>query len=141
MYESYSRQSLPSKEYRELLGSAICVFNSNNSFIIENILKSDDESAYNWYNLVDRTSGNLSDPIKKTISKKSDDTIANLFSDLVRKRNRIIHSFGITSPRGEQILATKNENNEQYHITEELLLEFIQMNERLSDLLHQFRGY
>ena len=35
MYENYTRQSLPSKEYRELLGSAICVFNSNNSFIIE----------------------------------------------------------------------------------------------------------
>ena len=33
MYENYTRQSLPTKEYRELLGSAICVFNSNNSFI------------------------------------------------------------------------------------------------------------
>lgn len=38
MYEHYSRQCLPSKKYRELLGSAVCVFNSNNSFIIENIL-------------------------------------------------------------------------------------------------------
>ena len=27
MYEPYTRQSLPDKEYRELLGSAICVFN------------------------------------------------------------------------------------------------------------------
>lgn len=39
MYEKYSRQALPEKQYRELLGSALCVFNSNNSFIIENILK------------------------------------------------------------------------------------------------------
>ena len=38
MYESYTRQSLPTKQYRELLGSAICVFNSNNAFIIENIV-------------------------------------------------------------------------------------------------------
>ena len=41
MYESYSQQALPSKEYRELLGSSLCVFNSNNSFLIENILKYD----------------------------------------------------------------------------------------------------
>lgn len=33
MYEPYTRQSLPSKEYRELLGSALCVFSSNNGFI------------------------------------------------------------------------------------------------------------
>ena len=41
MYEEYSRQALPSKRYRELLGSSICVFNSNNQFIIENILSID----------------------------------------------------------------------------------------------------
>lgn len=141
MYEFYSRQSLPSKEYRELLGSAVCVFNANNSFIIENILKSDDESAYNWYNLIDRMSGTLSDPIKKTISKKSDNTIADLFNDICKKRNRIIHSFLITSADGEQILATKDKNNNQYYITEKLLMEFIKINGRLSRLLHDFRGY
>ena len=70
MYENYSNQALPSKCYRELLGSAICVFNSNNAFIIENILRQDDKSEYNWHNLIDRTSGQLSDPIKKTISQK-----------------------------------------------------------------------
>lgn len=43
MYENYTRHSLPDKEYRELLGSAICVFNSNNSFIIENVLREDGE--------------------------------------------------------------------------------------------------
>ena len=53
MYESYTRQSLPTKQYRELLGSAICVFNSNNAFIIENILKCDDLDKYDWYHLID----------------------------------------------------------------------------------------
>lgn len=43
MYEAYTRQSLPSKKYRELLGSALCVFNSNNSFMIENIIIKLDE--------------------------------------------------------------------------------------------------
>ena len=41
MYERYTRQSLPSKNYRELIGTALCVFNSNNGFIIENILRVD----------------------------------------------------------------------------------------------------
>lgn len=39
MYENYTRQSLPDADYRALLGSAISVFNSNNAFIIENILR------------------------------------------------------------------------------------------------------
>ena len=41
MYENYTRQALPSKKYRELLGSALCVFNANNAFVIENIFVSD----------------------------------------------------------------------------------------------------
>ena len=59
MYEDYTRQALPSKYYRELLGSAMCVFNSNNAFIIENILKKDKENKYDWYKLIDKTSGQL----------------------------------------------------------------------------------
>lgn len=39
MYETYSKQSLPEKEYRELLGTALCVFSSNNGFLIENIIR------------------------------------------------------------------------------------------------------
>ena len=46
MYEEYSRQALPSKKYRELLGSALCVFNSNNAFVIENILRVDNKKYY-----------------------------------------------------------------------------------------------
>ena len=55
MYESYTRQSLPSKEYRELLGTAICVFNSNNAFIIENVLRYNTDST--WYEFMNKTSG------------------------------------------------------------------------------------
>ena len=79
MYESYTRQSLPSKQYRELLGSALCVFNSNNSFIIENILREDGDNVYSWYKLIDMTSGQLKEPISKTITVKVGAEIANLF--------------------------------------------------------------
>ncbi|WKL42873.1 hypothetical protein [Flavobacterium sp. ZE23DGlu08] len=139
MYENYSRQSLPTRRYRELLGSAICVFNSNNQFVIENILRIDN-SNYNWYELIDKTSGQLTKPILETITKNSDEEISSLFSNLVSKRNRIIHSFQITY-ENEQILRTKDKNHQQYNITEEYLLEFIRENENLSSMLHKFRGH
>ena len=139
MYENYSRQSLPTRRYRELLGSAICVFNSNNQFVIENILRIDN-SNYNWYELIDKTSGQLTKPILETITKNSDEEISSLFSNLVSKRNRIIHSFQITY-ENEQILRTKDKNHQQYNITEEYLLEFIRENENSSSMLHKFRGH
>lgn len=138
MYENYSRQALPSKKYRELLGSALCVFVSNNSFIIENILKCDDR--YSWYKLIDKQSGELLQDIKNTITKNSNTKIAELFNSLISKRNRIIHSFQCTV-NGEQILVTKDKDHRQYDITEEFLLDFIRENEELCDLLHDFRGY
>ncbi|CNH03030.1 selenium binding protein [Providencia huaxiensis] len=147
MYEVFSRQSLPSKKYRELVGTAVCVFNSNNGFIIENILREDDDEIYNWYALIDKTSGQLKIPIKETISKKSDDTIATLFEELVIIRNRIMHSFRITAPEGissdndNQMLATKYKDGNQVIITEEYLLDFIKKNEELSSKLHEFRGF
>ena len=141
MYEDYTRQSLPSKEYRELLGSALCVFNSNNAFIIENILREDGGANYNWYDLIDRTSGNLSKPISDTITNKAGSKIATLFNQLVTQRNRIIHSFQITDKDDEQKLATKDKKNHQYVITKDILLEFIKNNEELSTELHKFRGH
>lgn len=138
MYEEYSHQSLPSKNYRELLGTAISVFNSNNQFVIENVLRIDN-SNYNWYELIDGTSGDLLEPIKETITKNSDKKIAILFGNLVSKRNRILHSFQVTE-NNEQILRTKNKKNEQYNITEEYLLEFISENDSLSTMLHKLRG-
>ena len=105
MYEAYTKQSLPTKEYLELVGVALCVFNSNNAFMIENIIKTDD--SYDWYDLMDKESGRLKNDISKTISQNSNDEICKLFSEIVEMRNRIIHSFRITSEDGEQILATK----------------------------------
>jgi hypothetical protein len=139
MYEEYSRQALPSKSYRELLGSAMCVFNSNNQFVIENILKIDN-STYDWYELIDKTSGELSQPVKETITKNSDTKIAVLFSSIIVKRNRIIHSFQITE-NGKQVLRTKAKKNEQFTITETYLLEYIKDNENLSSMLHELRGH
>ncbi len=140
MYESYTRQALPSKEYRELLGSAICVFNSNNAFVIENILHTNSED-FDWYSLMDKESGKLIASIKTTITKEAGNEIEALFSEIVEMRNRIIHSFQITH-ESEQILATKTKigkGNIQFIITEEYLKEFIRKNQRLSDLLYEYR--
>lgn len=143
MYESYTKQSLPTKEYRELLGTALSVFCSNNGFIIENILNTDE--SYNWYQLIDKESGRLRKDVAETITKKCrNEEIEKLFSEIVKMRNRIIHGFRITSEDGEQILATKvpsKEGNIQFEITERYLMDFIKKNDRLSDLLYQYRGH
>ena len=145
MYETYSKQSLPEKEYRELLGTALCVFSSNNGFLIENIIRTN-VSPNSWYDLIDKTSGQLKTHLSNTISKKSGNKdIENLFLEIVEMRNRIIHGFRITSKEGEQILATK-ERKENGHlqfdeITPKYLMDFIEKNDKLSDLLHEYRGY
>lgn len=139
MYEKYTSQALPSKEYRELLGSAICVFNSNNAFIIENILDKDTSNKYNWWDLIDKTSGQLSAPIEDTITAIAGPKIANDFKDIVEMRNRIIHSFQITDGSGKQCLATKHKNGQQEVIDEEYLLYFIQLNDCLNSKLYELR--
>lgn len=63
MYENYTKQALPSRYYRELLGTAQCVFPSNSAFVIENILRLDLKHRYSWHSLIDEASGRLSDPI------------------------------------------------------------------------------
>ena len=144
MYEEYTRQSLPSKYYRELLGSAICVFNSNNAFIIETILRLNVSNQYNWYCLTDLESGRLRPSVHDTISKECGEEIESLFVELINRRNRIVHSYRITNKQNEQVLATKTravEGNKQFEITEEYLLEFIKLNDKLSQMLHKIRGY
>ena len=90
--------------------------------------------------MIDKTSGQLNDPIKNTITENSNDEIAVIFKSLVDKRNRIIHSFQITH-EDNQILATKDKNHNQFIITEEYLLDFIKENELLSSKLHELRGH
>lgn len=143
MYESYTKQALPEKNYRELLGSALCVFNSNNAFIVHTILKCDDLNKYDWYHLIDLPSGQLKGSVHETITSKCGAEIEQLFVKLIDMRNRIIHSYQITKS-GKQILATKTKvekGNNQFEITEEYLMEFIQLNEQLSSKLHALRGY
>lgn len=149
MYEDYTRQSLAEKEYRELLGTAIYVFNSNNGFLIENILRADENNKYDWYELIDKMGGDLKKIVTKTIinesekqnKKKLGKDIEEIFSSLVETRNRIIHSFAITDPLGVQILRTKEKKTHtQFTITTELLMKFIKDNEKLALKLHEFRG-
>lgn len=144
MYVNYTRQSLPSEEYLTLLGSAICVFNSNTGFIIENILNNDEDGQYNWYDLIDMECGKLKPIIKTIIDEKCGTSITSLYAELISRRNRIIHSFQITDKHGEQILATKEREKDggsQYEITINVLKDFINMNQKLSSELHKVRGY
>ena len=96
MYENYTRQSLPERDYRELLGTALCVFNANNQFIIENILKISGDQ-HNWWELIDKTSGSI---LHKVMIEQYGDivpeNIIELFNILVEKRDRIVHSFQTT---------------------------------------------
>lgn len=107
MYENYTRQSLPERDYREL-GTALCVFNANNQFIIENILKISGDQ-HNWWELMDKTSGSI---LHKVMIEQYGDivpeNIIELFNILVEKRDRIVHSFQTTYSMDteEQILAT-----------------------------------
>lgn len=140
MYDSsLTRMSLPPERYRMLLGTALSVFISNNGFIIENILHTD--NSYSWFELIDKESGKLKPYIAKTITQKSDPTIADKFAEIVGMRNRIIHGFRCTSRDNEQVIATKDREGKQFYITEEYMMHFIKLNEELSDMLHKYRGY
>lgn len=97
MYEDYSRQSLPDRKYRELLGTAICVFNSNNAFVIENLLNISDK--HDWWHLIDQESGTIEKIMKgkKYINAfQGNEQILRLWHKLILERNRIIHSFQVT---------------------------------------------
>lgn len=57
MKNPYTIQSLPDKEYLGLVGIAMYSFDSNNAFIIENLLYISD--YHDWWSLIDKESGNL----------------------------------------------------------------------------------
>ena len=137
---SLTRIPLPKDEYVYLLGMAISVFIYNNGFIIENIINTD--KSYSWYDLIDKESGRLNSLIAQTITKNAGSEIADLFSEILYMRNRIIHSFRCTLPNEEQILATKDRvTNQQFYIDEQFLINFVELNNKLSYLLHEYRGY
>ena len=129
MYESYTRQSLPPESYRELLGTALCVFNSNNAFVIENFLNEPVEDT--WHQLINKMSGKLLRHVENQFEKRN-----------AGKVREIIHRFQMTDSNGQQTLATKEkETDKQFQITEEYLFDFIKENEKLSNELHNPRGY
>lgn len=138
-----TRISLPKEEYLLLLGTSISVFSSNYSFLIENILRKDTEQSLNWHDLVDENRmKKIYKAIDDTITPIKGASIVDIFKEIIVMRNRIIHSFRITSRSGEQILATKDPNNQkQFEISEQYLKDFIQLNNELSELLHELRGY
>ena len=88
MYETYTRQSLPSKHYRELLGTSLVVFNANNSFLIESILKINVSQQTNWYKLIDLSSGDLKKYLDLVTQKTDNKTIEEQFNKLIIHRNR-----------------------------------------------------
>ncbi|UNT96055.1 MULTISPECIES: selenium binding protein [Allobaculum] len=138
----YTHQSLPDEEYCLLLGISISVFNSNNGFMIENILRLD--PTKDWHSLIDKESGKIKQEMSCFLNSEVEEEITNLFSDIVEKRNRIIHSFRITNQYGEQSLATKSKNRDggvQFEITKKYLQDFIKENDVLSSKLHELRGF
>ena len=140
MFEELTRQSLPTPEYRELVGMAVCVFNANNAFIIENIVR-ESKNVSLWYTLVDSNSRDLCRWIRKYLPDEFFD-ITELFDEIVTQRNRIVHSFQYTTGDGQQELMTKEkiqEGNKQFPINEEYLKEFIRLNNRLNQRLDDFR--
>lgn len=141
MYESLTRQSLPTKEYRELLGTALCVFSSNNGFFIENILRFDANDTLSWYELIDKASGELPTIANRVLVNEQGQAIVKLFQKIVRMRNRIIHSFRLTNKDGEQSLATKTKDDIQFEISKTYLMEFIRENDNLSSMLYELRGW
>ena len=137
MYESYTRQSLPDRVYRELLGTAVCVFNSNTGLIIEIILLLD--SGCSWSRLIDKSAEQLQRDINKNIGSINI-AICQQYRELTKKRNRILHSYRITSKDNKQLLCTKNrDSGEQFYITSQYLLDFIKENDDFSLKLDAFR--
>lgn len=140
MYEKFTKQSLPDRKYRELLGTAIVVFNANNAFIIENFLRLNVTES--WYKLIDMESGYLKNTVKETIVEHSGKDIVDCFNNLVDMRNRIVHSYQVTNDHDEQVLYTKDKQTQnQFEITTSYLMNFINKNDELSNKLHEFRGF
>lgn len=145
MYEKYTRMSLPDREYRLLLASAIYTFNTNNAQMVKFLTKYGNLDEKEWYRLMDCESGKLKREICKLISSercKNINEISDFFGILVEKRNRIIHSFSTTNNYGEQMLRTKEKSNSgdnQYDITKEELMDFIKQNEKMSDIFQELK--
>ena len=138
-----TKQSTSDDEFLYLLGVCQWVFNSNFGFIIEMIDKEHhNNSDERWIDLIELTAGWLLNYKDKIITILGEE-IYSLFSELVDKRNSIIHSI----PTGEkvdnyEIPVYRNDSKHKYvRIDKNYLIDFIKKNEKLSSLIHSFRGY
>ena len=154
MYESYSRQALPDRKYREILGAALYVFNSNYDFLIENILHIKDKlqlkNDIDWWNLMNLEAGKLKRKLQQDSSFEPyreifdhHPSLMGEFNHLKNRRNRIVHSFTAASDHDshKQVLYSLDpKTKEQEEITEAYLLEFIKENEVFALRLDEFRN-
>lgn len=138
-----TRQSTSDDEFLYLLGVCQWVFNSNCNFVIEMIDKEHhNNSDEAWCKLIELTAGQLLNYKNKIITILGTE-IYNLFSDVLEERNIIIHSF----PTGEKVdnyvipIYRNDSKNKYIRIDKKLLVNFIEKNEKLSDLIYRFRGY
>lgn len=90
--------ALPGAEYLLRLGEACYVFQALVTFIIE---CSDKEhhnvSDISWFDAIEKTAGNLKTMLeKKGLDKIFGQKFLDKFDDLVKRRNKIIHSLACT---------------------------------------------
>lgn len=138
-----TRQSTSDEEFLYLLGLCQWVFNSNFNFIIEMIDKEHhDKSDERWNLLIEFTAGKLLGYKNKILTILGQD-IYELFDELIDERNAIIHSI----PTGEKvdnyvIPIYRNDSKKAYiRIDKKYLRNFIEKNQRLTDLIYEIRGY
>jgi len=144
MYDAgLTKQSLTEKEYLYLLGVSQWVFNSNCHFIIEMIdNEHHNNSQTSWFEFLELTAGQIKNH-GGLVQKVLGGDIFKLFSDLVDRRNTIIHCF----PSGKKEdgyyvpVYRKSKESPCKKITKEFLREFIQDNEELSSLIYKKRGF
>lgn len=141
-----TRQSLSDDRYLELLGISNWTFQSNIGFIIEMIDKEHhNHSNISWFKLIDVTSGQLKSSCKDEIKSNIGDEAFKLFTDLVKRRNQIIHGLPTEKLHNSHPImvyrSSSNRTTESVDITDEFLKEFIVDNSTLSHLIHKARGY
>ncbi|WP_156314362.1 selenium binding protein [Lacticaseibacillus camelliae] len=132
---------MPSEELRMLVGTSIITFNSNTQFLIENFLAKAMPKNEDWWTLTDVEAGVVYERCHQFLVDLHRNDIADMFFDLVQRRNRIVHCFQFSHSDGSQALATlTRRTHQQFEIDKAYLLRFIKDNESLALLLDDFRN-
>lgn len=146
-----TRLAMPEDDtYIFRLGVALYGFASINSFMTE-ILCYVNPGQSRTEVLSDNTSGQILDKFRKSRSlipknknnRKVRDIMlktANKFEKLNTERTDIVHAYPITGSQKQQILhRRKDTKNKYFEVTNELLNDFIQRLEEVSDGLYEIR--